>query len=56
MAVVESHQIGNQVIVLDYLQLIRVHIFLDGVRPKIRPRGKVVETFTLVLRRLNDMA
>ncbi len=36
MAIVENHQIGNQVIVLDYLQLILSHLFLDDVRLKIR--------------------
>ena len=56
MAVVENHQIGNQMIVLDYLQLILAHILLNGVRSEIRPLSKVIKAFALVLRRLDDLA
>ena len=55
MAVVENHQVGDQMIVLDDLQLIFAHIFLDGVRSEIGPLRKVVETFALVLRCLDDL-
>ena len=56
MAIVENHQVGNQMIVLDDFQLILAHIFLNGVRSEIGPLRKVVETFALVLRCLDDLA
>ncbi len=56
MAIVEDHKIGNQVIVLDNLQLVVANIFGDGIGPEIDPLGKLVEAFALVLRSLNDPA
>jgi len=54
MAVVEDHKIGDQVIVLDNLQLIVADIFSNGIGPEINPLGKLVEAFALILRSLND--
>ena len=56
IAVVANHQVGNQMVVLDDLQLILGHVFLNGVRSEIDPLRKVIETFALVLRRLDDLA
>jgi hypothetical protein len=53
---VANHQVGNQMVVLDDLQLILAHVFLNGVRSEIDPLRKVIETFALVLRRLDDLA
>ena len=39
MAVMEDHEIGNQVIVFDDLQLIVTHVFLDDVRSEIDRPG-----------------
>ena len=52
MAVVEDHKIGDQVIVLDNLQLVVANIFGDGIGPEINPLGKLVEAFALILRSL----
>jgi hypothetical protein len=54
MAVVEDHKIGDQMIVLDNLQLVVADIFGDGIGPEINPLSKLVEAFALVLRSLND--
>ena len=54
MAVVEDHKIGDQVIVLDNLQLIVANIFGDGIGSEINPLGELVEAFALILRSLND--
>lgn|GEM_PF-4723590 len=55
MAIVEDQQVCNQVIVFDDLQLIVADIVLDRVRAEIGPLRKLVETFALVLSRLNDL-
>lgn len=47
MSVVENHQVGNQMIVLDDFQLIFAHNFLNGVRSEIGPLRNIVETFTV---------
>ena len=54
MAIVEDHKNGDQVIVLDNLQLIVANIFGDGIGPEIDSLGELVEAFALILRSLND--
>ena len=55
-AIVEDHQVGDQVVVFDDLELIVANVLGDGVGAKVGPLGKIVEAFALVLRGLNDAA
>lgn len=49
LAVVEDHEVGDQVVVLDHLQL----VVADVVGAEVGPLRELVEAFALVLRRLD---
>ena len=53
MAIVEDHQVGDKVVVLDDLELVVTHIVLNDVGTEIGPLRKLVETLALVLRRVD---
>ena len=53
-AIVEDHQVGDQVVVFDDLELIVANVLGDRVGAEIGPLGKIVEAFALVLRGLDD--
>ncbi|VVE10953.1 transposase [Pandoraea horticolens] len=50
----EDHEIGDQMVILNDLQLIVAHVLRDDVGTEIRPLCKLIEAFAFVLRRLHD--
>ena len=55
MTIVEDHQVGDEVVVLDDLERVVPHIILDGIGAKVGPLGKFIETLAFVLRGLDNL-
>ncbi len=56
VAVMEDQQVGDQVVVLDDLQLVFAHVVLDGVGAEVDPLGELVEALAFVLGGLDGAA
>ncbi len=56
MCVVEDDQVGDEMIVLDDLDLLIADVFPDDVIREVRPFGELVEQFTFIGGRLDELA